>query len=61
MCKIHTNRNKRIERIGSEFHTTVQDAPTYNPFGQEVRETWKQSANQCRNFETDLAAGGVVP
>ncbi|NJD52768.1 MAG: hypothetical protein FIB07_07860 [Candidatus Methanoperedens sp.] len=61
MCKIHTNKNKRIERRGSEFHTTVQDVPTYNPFGQEVRETWEQSANQCRNFEADLAAGGVVP
>jgi hypothetical protein len=60
MNKIDTNRNKRIEQIEKKFHVAVQNAPAYDPFSPEGGEAWKQWADQCRNFEAELAAEGVV-
>ena len=60
MSKIDTNRNKRIEQIEKKFHVAVQNAPADDPFSPEGGEAWKQWADQCRNFEAELAAEGVV-
>jgi len=59
MSKIHTNRNKRIEQIEKRFHKAVQNAPAYDPFSPEGGEAWKKWADQCRDFEAELAAAGV--